>query len=110
MPDTSAIMNECDQFDNSVDGTTGHWHSLYMGWDILFAAPGSPEHDPGSKIAGKILEPMFYVRPYKKAVSCLERVAVGANDEFTRSTMDKINFVLLMRSLGILTQRRVILD
>jgi hypothetical protein len=76
----------------------------------VFATYRSPEHNPRSKITGKILEPVFNVGGYKQTITRLERMTIIADNKLTCAFMDEVNLILFMRRLGIKADGRIILD
>ncbi|SEN27582.1 hypothetical protein SAMN05216404_103249 [Nitrosospira multiformis] len=71
---------------------------------------GSPEYHPGSEIAREILEPVLNFGGYKKTVTLFEWITLPFNHQITRSSMDEIDFILLVRRLRIMPDGSVILD
>lgn len=74
------------------------------------AAPGSPEYDPCSEIDGEVLEPVFNIGRYKKAITRFERMTVSVNHKLTCSPVDEIDFILFMWSLRIIANGSVVLN
>jgi len=77
---------------------------------VTFASLRSPEYHPSSKITGEILEPVLNIGRHKKTITRLEWMGIPANNEFTRSPMDKIDFILFMRSLRVIADGGVVLN
>lgn len=77
---------------------------------VTFASLRSPEYHPRSKITGEILEPVLNIGRHKKTITRFEWMGISTNNEFTRSPMDKIDFILFMRSLRVIAGGGVVLN